>query len=100
MLLVENGRVLSHSAAAIGIAAGLGWPWRSAALIAKLAPRALRDQLLSASSPATAIAGSESARPAGGRRPRWRTASYEDPPARRLWRLRRPHRAAAGRFRA
>lgn len=44
MLLVENGRVLSHSYAAIGIAAGLGWPWR-AALIAKLVPRALRDRV-------------------------------------------------------
>lgn len=44
MLLVEDGRVLSHSDAAIGIAAGLGWPWR-AALIARLVPRALRDRL-------------------------------------------------------
>nr|WP_281270165.1 DCC1-like thiol-disulfide oxidoreductase family protein [Bosea caraganae] len=44
MLLVENGRVQSHSDAAIGIAAGLGWPWR-AALVAKLIPRALRDRL-------------------------------------------------------
>lgn len=44
MLLVENGRVLSHSDAAVGIAAGLGWPWR-AALIARLVPRALRDRL-------------------------------------------------------
>lgn len=43
MLLVENGWVFSHSNAAIGIAAGLGWPWR-AALIAKLVPRALRDR--------------------------------------------------------
>ncbi|TCR59332.1 DCC1-like thiol-disulfide oxidoreductase family protein [Bosea sp. BK604] len=44
MLLVENGRVLSHSDAVIGIATGLGWPWR-AARIAKLVPRALRDRL-------------------------------------------------------
>lgn len=44
MLLVKNGRVLSHSDAAIGIAAGLGWPWR-AGLIAKLIPRVLRDKL-------------------------------------------------------
>jgi salicylate hydroxylase len=44
MLLIEDGRALMYSDAVLGIAHGLGWPWR-AALLLKIVPRALRDRL-------------------------------------------------------
>ena len=44
LLVLEEGRLLTRSQAAIAIARGLGWPWR-AATIARLVPRALRDRL-------------------------------------------------------
>jgi len=42
VMLLENGRLYTHSTAALRIARGLGWPWRgfSAALVL---PRFLRD---------------------------------------------------------
>lgn len=43
MLLVERGRVATESDAILAVAAGLGWPWRAAA-IAGLVPAALRDR--------------------------------------------------------
>lgn len=43
MLLIERGRALMHSEAVLGIADGLGWPWRAAALL-KAIPRAWRDR--------------------------------------------------------
>ncbi len=42
MLLVDRGRLLTESDAAIAIARGLGWPWRAAAA-ARIVPRPLRD---------------------------------------------------------
>ena len=42
ILLVEDGRVATESDAVVGIAAGLGWPFR-AALLARLVPAAWRD---------------------------------------------------------
>lgn len=44
MLLIEDDRTLMHSDAVLGIADGLGWPWRAATIV-KLVPRALRDRL-------------------------------------------------------
>lgn len=44
MLLVDEGAALTESDAALGVAVGLGWPWR-AALAARLVPRAVRDAL-------------------------------------------------------
>ena len=44
LLVLEKGRLLTESDAAIAIAEGLGWPWRAAA-IARLVPRSLRDRL-------------------------------------------------------
>lgn len=42
MILVEGDRVRRDSEAVLAIWAGLGWPWRAAALL-RLVPRALRD---------------------------------------------------------
>jgi predicted DCC family thiol-disulfide oxidoreductase YuxK len=42
LILVENGRALRDSDAVIAIYAGLGWPWRAAALL-RLVPRMLRN---------------------------------------------------------
>jgi predicted DCC family thiol-disulfide oxidoreductase YuxK len=42
MLLVEEGRVLRTSDAALGIARGLGWPWRAVGIL-RIVPRPLRD---------------------------------------------------------
>jgi len=44
MLVVEQGRLLTQSNAAIAIARGLGWPWRAAAA-ARIVPRPVRDAL-------------------------------------------------------
>ena len=44
MLLIENGRARTHSDAVLGIAQGLGWPWRMTAIL-KIIPRILRDRL-------------------------------------------------------
>ncbi|MEW6642336.1 MAG: DCC1-like thiol-disulfide oxidoreductase family protein [Pseudomonadota bacterium] len=43
MLLIDRGHALTHSDAVLGIAQGLGWPWRAAALL-KAIPRAWRDR--------------------------------------------------------
>jgi predicted DCC family thiol-disulfide oxidoreductase YuxK len=42
MLVIRDGRLLTHSDAAIAIADGLGWPWRAARL-ATLVPRFARN---------------------------------------------------------
>jgi predicted DCC family thiol-disulfide oxidoreductase YuxK len=42
MLVLEGGRLLTESDAALAIARGLGWPWRAAGASA-LVPRLLRD---------------------------------------------------------
>jgi salicylate hydroxylase len=42
MLVLDRGRLLTESDAAIAIARGLGWPWRAAAA-ARIVPRPLRD---------------------------------------------------------
>ena len=42
VLLLENGRLYTHSTAALRIARQLGWPWRGFA-VALLLPRILRD---------------------------------------------------------
>lgn len=44
MLLIEDDRALMHSDAVLGIARGLGWPWRTATIL-NIVPRALRDRL-------------------------------------------------------
>ena len=44
LLVLERGRLLIESDAAIAIGSGLGWPWRAAA-VARLVPRALRNRL-------------------------------------------------------
>jgi predicted DCC family thiol-disulfide oxidoreductase YuxK len=44
ILVLEGGRLLTDSDAAIAIPAGLGWPWRIAAA-ARILPRPLRDSL-------------------------------------------------------
>ena len=44
MILVEGDRVYRDSDAVIAIYAGLGWPWRAAALL-RLVPRAVRDPI-------------------------------------------------------
>ncbi|WP_243455732.1 thiol-disulfide oxidoreductase DCC family protein [Sphingosinicella sp. BN140058] len=44
LLVLDRGRLLTHSDAAIAIARQLGWPWR-AATVARLVPRPLRDRL-------------------------------------------------------
>lgn len=44
MLLIEDGRALTHSDAALGVARGLGWPWRLAAML-RIVPRGWRDRL-------------------------------------------------------
>ncbi|HEX8571638.1 MAG TPA: DCC1-like thiol-disulfide oxidoreductase family protein [Allosphingosinicella sp.] len=42
-LVLQGGRLLTDSDAAIAIPSGLGWPWRAAAAF-RLVPRALRDR--------------------------------------------------------
>lgn len=42
VLLLENGRLYSHSTAVLHIAQGLGWPWR-ALTVGLLLPRFARD---------------------------------------------------------
>ena len=42
MLVVDKGRLLTESDAAIAIARGLGWPWKAAAA-ARIVPRPVRD---------------------------------------------------------
>jgi len=42
MLVVQDGRTLTESDAALAIASGLGWPWRAASA-ARIVPRPLRD---------------------------------------------------------
>ena len=42
MLLIENGRARRMSDAALGIADGLGWPWRAFGIF-RIVPRPLRD---------------------------------------------------------
>ena len=42
LILVEGDRVRRDSDAVLAIYAGLGWPWRAAALL-RVVPRALRD---------------------------------------------------------
>ena len=44
LLVIADGRLATHSEAAIAIARGLGWPWRAATL-ARLVPRRWRDGL-------------------------------------------------------
>ena len=44
VLLFSGGRLYSHSTAVLGIARGLGWPWRLAG-VGKVLPRAWRDAL-------------------------------------------------------
>ena len=44
VLLLEGGRLYSHSAAVLRIARGLGWPWRLAA-VGWLLPPSWRDAL-------------------------------------------------------
>ena len=44
ILVLQSGRLLTDSDAAIAIPAGLGWPWRMAAA-ARILPRPLRDSL-------------------------------------------------------
>jgi salicylate hydroxylase len=44
MIVLRDGRLLTHSDAAIAIADVLGWPWRAAA-IARLVPSGLRNSL-------------------------------------------------------
>ena len=44
ILVLEGGRLLTDSDAALAIAAGLGWPWRIAAAL-RAVPRPLRDPL-------------------------------------------------------
>jgi predicted DCC family thiol-disulfide oxidoreductase YuxK len=42
MLVLQDGRLLTESDAALAMARGLGWPWRAAAAFS-LVPRHLRD---------------------------------------------------------
>lgn len=42
MLVLDRGKLLTQSEAALAIAGGLGWPWR-AAVLARVVPRTLRD---------------------------------------------------------
>ena len=44
ILVLDGGRLLTDSDAALAIAAGLGWPWRIAAAL-RVVPRPLRDPL-------------------------------------------------------
>ena len=44
VLLLSGGRLYSHSAAVLGIARGLGWPWQLAG-VGEVLPRAWRDAL-------------------------------------------------------
>lgn len=44
MLVLQDGRLLTESEAALRIAEGLGWPWRAAGVL-RLVPRPLRDGL-------------------------------------------------------
>ena len=44
VLLFSDGRLKSHSEAVLGIARGLGWPWRLAG-VGRLLPRTWRDAL-------------------------------------------------------
>lgn len=44
MLVVQSDAVHTHSDAALAVAAGLGWPWRAAAL-ARIVPASIRDAL-------------------------------------------------------
>lgn len=44
ILLIEDGRVRRDSDGVLGIADGLGWPWR-AAVVLRILPRPLRDWL-------------------------------------------------------
>lgn len=44
MLVIDRGRLLTESDAAIAIARGLGWPWRAAA-VARIVPKPLRNAL-------------------------------------------------------
>jgi predicted DCC family thiol-disulfide oxidoreductase YuxK len=43
ILVIDRGRLLTDSDAALAIPAGLGWPWRIAAA-ARIVPRPLRDR--------------------------------------------------------
>lgn len=42
VVLIDGGRVMTESAAAIGVARRLGWPWR-AAVILSVVPSGVRD---------------------------------------------------------
>jgi predicted DCC family thiol-disulfide oxidoreductase YuxK len=44
MIVLENGKLLTESTAAIAIFSNLGWPWRIAAT-ARIIPRPIRDGL-------------------------------------------------------
>lgn len=44
LILVQGGRALRDSDAALAIWSGLGWPWRAAA-VARIVPARLRDPL-------------------------------------------------------
>ena len=44
LLVLSQGRLLTHSDAAIAIGEGLGWPWRAARVL-RLVPRPVRDAL-------------------------------------------------------
>lgn len=44
ILVLDRGRLLTDSDAALAIPAGLGWPWRLAAAF-RIVPRPLRDRL-------------------------------------------------------
>lgn len=44
ILVLDRGRVLTESEAAIAIPAGLGWPWRIVAAL-RVVPRPLRDSV-------------------------------------------------------
>jgi predicted DCC family thiol-disulfide oxidoreductase YuxK len=43
IIVIEGGRLLTESDAALAIPAGLGWPWRLAAAL-RIVPRFLRDR--------------------------------------------------------
>lgn len=45
VLLVEDGRVYSHSTAVLRVGRHLGWPYRPLAALGTLLPRPLRDAL-------------------------------------------------------
>jgi predicted DCC family thiol-disulfide oxidoreductase YuxK len=44
ILVLQDGRLLTDSAAAIAIPSGLGWPWRAAAAL-RIVPRPMRDRI-------------------------------------------------------